>query len=473
MAGLIPYGLTEDSILSELLPAALSTGLPEREARATIASGIRGGREHPRQIPEGREDRKPTGNPGESAITGTVDEIKATRLTELASAHRLKQHHGLDLRRATGRGWLHWNCKRWEPSDKGVERLAHAVGRHVRTEAVTIREPEIAKAYFSHAKSIERAEGIRAILSIAKSLDGIDADHIEFDTAPWLLNCENGTIDLKTGELRPHRREDYITKIVPVEYDPAATCLRWLRFLKEIYEGDADLIAYVEWLIGYSITGLTAHDLFGIFHGAGANGNSTLLSTFQRILGDGYSQQLDPEDLLQQKYGRHSTGIAQLRGARLVISQETGESRRLNEPLIKGLTGGDKVRARLICQDGFEFFPTLKLILCTNHKPIIRDTSTGLWRRVRLIPFNRSFTGYDGDPNLRENLWTECRGILTWAVRAASRAAIEPTLPDKVKVATEGYRVEQDIIEAFLNECCELTPQGIVEKGVLYRRYDA
>ena len=473
LAGLIEHGLPEDRILSELLAAAVSAGLSEREARLTIASGIEAGRKNPRTNPEYRMEGKTAPNAGEGAITGTLDEIKATRLTELASAHRLKQHHGRDLRHASGRGWLHWDGKRWEPSDKGVERLAHDIGRHVRGETVGIKDPDIAKAYFQHAKSIERAEGIRSILSIAKSLDGIDADHIEFDSDPWSLNCENGTIDLKTGELRPHRREDYITKIVPVEYDLAATCPRWKRFLHEIYEGDADLIPYVEWLVGYSITGLTTHDLFGIFHGTGANGKTTLLSTTQRIFGDGYSQQLDPEDLLQQKYGRHSTGIAQLRGARLVISQETGESRRLNEPLIKGLTGGDKVRARLICQDSFEFFPTLKLILCTNHKPIIRDTSAGLWRRVRLIPFNRSFTGDDRDPNLRENLWAERRGILTWAVRAASRTAVEPTLPDKVKVATEGYRVEQDILVAFLSECCELTPHGTVEKGVLYRRYDA
>jgi len=466
LAGLIHHGLTEDRIVSELLAAAVSAGLPESEARKTIASGVGAGRDHPRQIPEGRAGKT-------AQITGTIDEIKATRLTELASAHRFKVHHGRDVRHTSSMGWLFWNGKRWEPSAKGVERLTHDIGHRVRNEAVGIREPEIAKAFFQHAKSLERAEGIRAILSIAKSFDGIDADHIDFDSDPWLLNCLNGTVDLRTGELREARREDYITKIAESEYDPSATCPRWDRFLDEVFSHDTDLISYVGWLMGYAGTGLTQHDLFAIFHGTGANGKTTLLRTMQRILGDGYTQQLDPEDLLQQKYGRHSTGIAALRGARLVVAQESGESRKLNEPLIKSLTGGDKIRARLIGQDGFEFFPTLKLILSTNHRPTIRDTSNGLWRRVRLIPFNRSFTGDERDLCLRDTLWGERRGIFAWAAQNARHAAAEPPIPDMVKAATESYRVEQDTLSAFLNECCDLSPHAYVEKGALYRRYEA
>ena len=406
-----------------------------------------------------------------ATVTGTLDELKATELTELATANRLKQHHGQDLRHAKGYGYLHWTGRVWAVSEKGAARLAYGMGKIIRQEAAKHKDPDVAKAFFQHARSIERSEGTRAILSIAKALPGIDGDDIEWDFDPWLLNCLNGTVDLRTGEFREHRREDYLTKIVPVPYVPKATAPRWGRFLQEIFQGDRDVVDYFAWLCGYALTGNVNHDLFVIAWGSGLNGKTTAISTLQRVWGEDYSQQIDAEELLQQKYGRHSTGIAALRGARLVVAQESGESRRLNEALVKGLSGGDKVRARFIGMDGFEFFPCLKLVIVTNHKPVIKDDSLGLWRRVRLIPFERTFQPDERDPELRNTLQLEREGILSWAVQHATRAATEPTLPAKVRVATEAYRGEQDTLGQFIAECCAVAKDLSVEKGRLYRVY--
>jgi putative DNA primase/helicase len=190
------------------------------------------------------------------------------------------------------------------------------------------------------------------------------------------------------------------------------------------------------------------------------------------MLGGDYAQQINPEELMAQRQARHSTELAQLRGARMVVAMETTEGRRLNESLIKALTGGDKIRARFMREDSFEFKPELKLFMGTNCRPNIRDSSVGMWRRVRLIPLNVEFSGERRDPRLQEKLIKESEGILAWAVKGAQRAANgEPNLPKRVEDATKEYKEDQDNLTAFIEEECELRELATTRKADLYRAY--
>jgi putative DNA primase/helicase len=343
----------------------------------------------------------------------------------------------------------------------------------VRNEAKDIRDPEVAREYFRFAKRLETAMCIDAVLKLARALRGIDADGETFDAPPWLLNCPNGTVDLSTGRLRLHRREDFLTKLCPTPYKPGTPCPRWQQFLREVFDGDDDLISYVQWLSGYSLTGSTEHQVFAILYGSGANGKSTFIGALHRALGSDYATNLDPETLLAQHTPRHSTDLAALHGARLATAHETADGRRLNESLIKQLTGGDRIRARFVCQDSFEFSPQLKLWLCTNHRPTIRDDTHGMWRRVRLISFRVQFDGTKCDPSLARSLAEEASGILAWAVEGAKRCAAygEPALPSAVRAATENYRAELDTLAEFLDTETEMWEHASVRKNALYQAY--
>lgn len=374
--------------------------------------------------------------------------------SDVRNAERFRDAFGLEVRHADAMNWLAWDGTHWVCDAKKVRRLAHQVGPIVRSEATDYRSPDLAKKLFAHAKRSEGKQGIDALLKEAAVLDGIDANHVQFDSNPWLLNCPNCTVDLRTGRSYSHDRFQYITRLCPTAYEPEAQCPRWLAALDAIFEHDAVLVDYFQWASGYSLTGSTMHQCFFILIGDGANGKSTVVDTLRRVVGRGYGQQLDPEQLLAQKYQSHPTSMAALRGVRFLSAVETSEGRQLNESRLKGWTGGDRIRARFIRRNEFEFMPEFKLWLATNHRPVIRDHSGGMWRRVRLIPFNHNFAE---DPNrvkdIGEALASEAEGILTWAVQGAIRAAHEePELPKAVKVATDEYRSEQDTLGEFIDE---------------------
>ena len=459
--------LAEDGLVG----AAMTAGLSETEARKTFASGWDAGTRNPRDTPKPRGP-KPAIKALDADAPTSREEYEAEHLTELASARRLRKQHGNCLRHSKTLGWLVWDAKSWRRSEKAALRKAQAVGQIVRHEATQTREEGAARAHWKHAKRCESEAGAKAILWHARALEGIDADDIEWDAQPGLLNCLNGMVDLRTGELLPHDRTKYFTKVCPVDYDPAATAPRWREFLREVFDGDEGLVEYVQWACGYALTGDTSHDVFFILHGSGANGKTTFISTLQKVWGDDYSQQIDPEELMVQKFARHSTEMAALRGARLVAAVETQEGRRLNESLIKALTGGDKIRARFMRMDSFEFKPQLKLFMGTNHKPVIRDTSNGMWRRIRLIPFNVCFQGERRDPGLAGRLAGEAQGILAWAIAGAQRAARgEPSLPDVVKAATDSYREAEDTLHQFIEEACDQVAEARCPKRKFYQAY--
>jgi putative DNA primase/helicase len=321
----------------------------------------------------------------------------------------------------------------------------------------------------------ESAKRINAMLDLARSEPGIPILPEQFDADPWLLNCPNGTLDLRTGQLREHRREDYITKLCPTSYDAAALCPTWERFLEAVFPNDEDepdleLIRFVQRLLGRCLTGDVTEQVLPIFWGGGANGKSTLVNAVLDTLGLGYAIKANTDLLMASRGERHPTELASLFRIRLVIASETHQGRRLNESLVKDLTGGEPIRARRMKEDFWEFKPTHKVILLTNHRPRVSGTDEGIWRRIRLVPFTATFwdpndpgksaaqlpANRKQDKQLGEKLAAEREGILAWLVRGCMEWRRDGlTLPDKVRLATAEYRCGEDMVEQWIGECCE------------------
>ncbi|MGH7378091.1 MAG: DNA primase family protein, partial [Candidatus Methylomirabilales bacterium] len=253
-------------------------------------------------------------------------------------------------------------------------------------EAAAQPDQDLRAALAAHAMKCESDSRIRAMLSLAESEPGVPVEPGAFDADPWLFNCLSGTLDLRTGELRPHRREDLLTKLAPVDYDPGAKAPTWTAFLDHIMAGNREVIEYLQRAVGHALTGDVREQVLQFLHGTGANGKTTFLNAILDAVGD-YGKQAAPE-LLTIKYGtEHPTGLADLRGCRFVASIEVEEGKRLAEVLVKQLTGGDRLKARFMRENFFEFTPTHKIFLAVNHKPVIRGTDHAIWRRIRLVPF--------------------------------------------------------------------------------------
>ena len=268
-----------------------------------------------------------------------------------------------------------------------------------------------------------------------------------------------------------HRREDLCTKIIPVDYDPEAGCPVFKKFLRRILKDNAELINFLQRAIGYALTRSTLEQVLFILWGGGANGKSTFLEVIRAILGD-YGLTADSALLMHHKQDGVRNDVARLVGARFVSTSETEAGRHLAEVLVKQLTGGDKVSARFLYSEFFEFDTQFKLFLTTNHKPVIRGTDNAIWRRIRLIPFEVTIPEEEQDKDLPRKLRAELSGILAWAVRGCLRwQEYGLGQPEKVSTATEAYRQEMDIIGTFLKDRCLVRKNGSVKAGQLYATY--
>lgn len=389
--------------------------------------------------------------------------------TDMANARRFAELHRHQFRFTPERGWLAWDGKRWMPDDHGrAMSAAKATARAIFDE---IRDSRFQKELFQWARRSQSRERLLAMLALAQSEDGIPARLTDFDADPMLLNVENGTIDLRTGNLRPHDPADRITRIVPIPYDPKADCDHWDAFLWRVVGKDRALYDYVQRAVGYTLTGRTDEQCLFFCYGMGANGKSVFLETVQALVAD-YATTARTETIMARTQNAIPNDVAALRGARFVSINETGDGQRMNEPLVKDLTGGDTVTARFMHGEYFTFRPAFKLWIRGNHKPVIRGTDHGIWRRIHLIPFAVTIPPEERDTTLPDTLRGELAGILTWAVQgclAWQRDGLRP--PECVTQAVSEYRSEMDVLGAFIEERCEVDRLAEVTAKALYAAY--
>lgn len=399
--------------------------------------------------------------------------------TDQANAGRIVSKYGKRLIVVAGQ-WYAWSGLRWEKDDGEVYRYACKLSKLIHAEAdgwrakktnaaeEADRNGKIADALTKWAAKSEMKSAIEAAVGLAKKMLTVNENQI--DRNPWLLNCMNGAVDLRTGVIKAHDPDDFITKLVPLDYDPAARSSAWdtviARVTLEEQMTTRPLARFLQRWFGYCATGSTREQAFVVHYGQGSNGKSTILDTVAEVMGD-YAATGAPGLLVGHGRDRHPTEIADLFGRRMVTAHETGEGGHLKEDMVKQLTGSDKVKARFMRADFFEFDPTHKLQLLTNHKPIIKGQDNGIWRRVLLMPYMARFASgeevasgrahFVKDTRIAEHLKAEIQGVLTWVVEGA-RIWFQDGLqaPDAVMAASKDYQAEQDRVGQFVTECCEL-----------------
>lgn len=384
-------------------------------------------------------------------------------LTDHGNAERMARRHGVGIRYCYAfKQWLAWDGRRWRADDTGeVERLAKETARSILTEAAKETDRAARVALIKHAKSSDSAHRIRAMIELCRSEPGIAVRPAELDRDPWLFTVVNGTIELTSGRLQPHRAEDLITKMSPVEYDPTARLDLWERHLAAVTGGDKSLAAFLRKAVGYSLTGDTREEVLVFVHGPTATGKTTFVEAVKGTLGD-YATTTDFESLLERRnVGGPRNDIARLAGARFVVSVEISEGRRLAQGLVKLLTGGDTVTARFLYKEAFEFRPQFKLWLVANYAPAVSDDDA-LWRRILRVPFIHVVAAGRRDPKIKATLRNPKIGgpaILAWAVRGClewQRCGLR--VPDSVRDATALLRKEMNPLHDFFDECCVLAP---------------
>jgi putative DNA primase/helicase len=401
------------------------------------------------------------------------EEHQHFNLTDAGNAQRFARDHGRDVRFCYAWAcWLIWDGRHWaRDAGDGIMARAKATARAIYAEAAAESDPDRRRAIAAWAKKAESKERLLAMVALAQSEAGVAVMPNALDCDAFMLNVENGTLDLRAGTLRPHQREDLCTKLAPITFDGAATCPRFLRFLDRIMDGDGERIAFLQRALGYTLTGDTREQCFFVAWGSGANGKTTLLRTTFRLLGD-YAAGARAETLMVKHNDGIPNDVARLKGARFVLASEAEEGQRLAESLVKSVTGGDPLTARFMRAEFFDFVPVLKLWLAANHRPVIRGTDHAMWRRVRLIPFTVTILDHEKDPTLLEKLAAEGPGILTWLV-AGCRAWLDGGLgvPESVRVATGEYRAAMDTLGAFIAERCAVNVEAEIAAGALYEEY--
>lgn len=432
--------------------------------------------------------------------------------SELGNARRIIAMHGEDIRHCKampGTGWLVWDGNRWAPDHSGqVVRWVKRLPEVLRAEADTAeRQAKEIQAFVAAAAAVAESEGtdapdttqdseraaslhrraksyrewaprcesagtIRATVGLLETESTVPVTLPELDADPWQLGTPSGIVDLRTCDSRPAHRMDLLTRQTGALMVDTP-CRVWDGFLLDIMDGDAAMVSYLQRAVGYSLIGVTTEQVLFICHGSGANGKSTFLETLRHVLGD-YARNCPADSFVGRKDGQIPNDLAMLAGARLVTASETAEGKPLDEALVKAMTGGEPVTARYLNREFFEFTPSFSVWLATNHKPRVKGTDHGIWRRLHLIPFGVTIDRDKMDRKLGGKLRAEAGAILRWAVDGA-RAWQEYGLcpPATVVDATKEYRAEQDVVAEFLEQCCVLSSTLSTPSAELYSVYAA
>lgn len=402
---------------------------------------------------------------------GEHRKVSLFRLSELGNADRFGWLYGDRVRHCPGLGgWLVFDGRRWVSDVSAVERLAKKMvdGLYADVPYADDRDDLL-----KHISRSETARSIASMLRLAQSDERVAERAENFDSNPWLLNAANGTVDLRTGELRRHRAPDLLTKMTAAPYEPGASSALWERSLDQWMGGDADLVAFLRRMAGYSLTGSTAEEKLFVVLGPGGGGKSTFVEAIRNAVGD-YARTADFETFLQNGGGGIRNDIARLAGARFVTSIEVDDGRRLAEALVKSITGGDMVSARFLYREAIEYRPQFKLVLVANHAPRVDDQDTGMWRRIVRVPFEHP--PKVRDPRVKGALCdVEVSGVavLAWAVAGClewQRSGL--AVPASIEASTEEYRQSQDPLAEFLRDEVVFEDGASVTRDEMRRRYE-
>ena len=398
-------------------------------------------------------------------------------MTDTGNAHRLYDKFGNVLRYSYNRKrWFFWDGKLWRADDSGeVKKLADLVCDDIKREAFMEQDEKTQADLLKWANKTASSKGKEAMIRECQHLEDIPASPDDFDAYSDYMNCQNGIINLRNGELIPHDSNFMMSKICYSDYDTSGKKPKlWMSFLDDITNGNKELQEYIQRSVGYSLTGSNEEQCAYFLYGVGNNGKSTFLDTISDLLG-GYSSNAQPETIMMKRGGDSAgSDIARLKGARFVTSEEPTEGVRLNEGLLKQLTGGSKITCRFLYGDEFEYTPEFKIWVATNHKPVIRGTDFGIWRRIKLIPFEVTIPKEKVDRNLKYKLRREFPQILRWAVEGCIKWRKSGlTEPKCISDAVSEYKHEMDLLAGFIEQCIEIDykQDNKVSASDLFRAY--
>lgn len=396
-----------------------------------------------------------------------------------ANAERFVRLHKDRVRYCAKFGqWYVWDGQRWV---KDARSLAMQLAKETGQAMLSVAKAEGTDAV-RFAKSSNNRQSLENMLALAAVHPDMAIEPDALDSDPYLLNCNNGTLDLRTQKLSPHDPTQLLTKLCPVDYVAGSASADWERFLESVMP-DAEHRQFLRRWFGYCLTGETKEQKFLIFLGDGANGKSTLLDVVQAVLGDDFAIQGSPDLLVDKPRDSHPTNRMDLFGRRLVVCTETEMDQRLAESLLKQLTGSDVIRGRQMRQDNWQFQPTQKLILCTNHMPKLSGGDDALWRRIVVVPFSMRFwdaaTDAPGletlrqDKGLPQRLKSQGAAILAWMVEGSREWLAEGLpVPDSLRQLTAEHRGKVDLMQQFIKECCDKGTAFQVAAGTLQSAFE-
>lgn len=418
----------------------------------------------------------------EATISGMIEEIKIQDLTDVGNSKRLVvQANGRVRHIKETHQTMIFSGDRWCQDRSELQKIIEMAIDSIYMErafanATTVHDVSVSKDEIqAHATASASNGKIKAMIELAAAQPEIAISQEEMDKNPFLFNVKNGTIDLLTGELRPHNRDDLITRVAPVIYDKSATSPKFNAFMASITDGNKNIENYLKRVVGYILTGDTSAQRFWIFYGHGANGKSTFMSLISALLGEGQYAATTPSRTFKKANTRLiRNDLARLPGYRLVSASELDAGQQLDEALIKRVTGGERIAASFLRQEIFEYLPQFKVVMLANYLPDIRGVDDGIWRRIWVVPFARQFKKREINPNLLQELKAELSGILNWALEGCQewqkRGLAEP---EEVIAATDALRKERDVVQLFMDDRCTVKPSESVAKSSLYEAYTA